>query len=62
MNPKFDTITGNANGLQVLDSAYSVYKSLPTIINENINEGLANEGIESEALLNSLKYNKYIAQ
>lgn len=61
MNPKFDTITGNANGLQVLDSAYSVYKSLPTIINENINEGLANEEIESEALLNSLKYNKYIA-
>ena len=61
MNPKFDTITGNANGLKVLDDAYRVYKTLPTIINENINEGLANEEIEAEALLNSLKRNKYIS-
>ena len=61
MYPNFDTITGNPDGLKYLQLGYNAYHGLPSIINSNFNEGLASEEIESEALVNSIINDEFIA-
>ena len=55
MYPKFNTADGK--GLKRMAMGFNAFKSLPSIINENMNEGLAKEEIESEALINSINLN-----
>lgn len=61
MFPKYDTVSNNPNGLEVLRNAYNAYYTVPNIITNNFNEGLANEEIESIALVNSIKNDEFIA-
>lgn len=60
MYPKFDTVTNNADGLKNLQLGYMAYKSLPSFINDNFNEGLSSEETESIALYNALRNNEFI--
>lgn len=60
MFPKYDTITNNPEGLAKYNLGLSVYKTLPSIINSNFNEGLSNEEIESIAVSNSFDDDTYI--
>ena len=59
MYPKFNTVDGK--GLKRMAMGFNAFKSLPSIINENMNEGLAKEEIESEALINSINLDTYEA-
>lgn len=61
MFPRFDTVSNKPNGLEVLRNTYNSYYTVPNIINNNFNEGLANEEIESVALVNSIMNDEYIA-
>lgn len=61
MYPNFDTTTFAAEGLRRMKEGYLASRTLPSFINENFNAGLANEEIESVALVNSIKDDEYFA-
>ena len=59
MYPKFDTVNGK--GMARFNLGLQSFKSLPSIINQDMKEGLAKEEIESEALINSINTDAYEA-
>lgn len=61
MYPNYDTVTGNPQGLLYYQLGTEAYEKLPAVLNSNFNEGLTSAEIESEALVNSLLNDEYIA-
>ena len=61
MYPNYDTVTGNPQGLLYYQLGTEAYDKLPAILNSNFNEGLTSAEIESEALVNSILNDEYIA-
>lgn len=61
MFPNFDTISGKPNGLDQLRLGYTSFKTLPSVLNDNFNEGLATDEIESIALYNAMMNDSFIA-